>query len=250
MVNKFKYKIIIEYIGTDFCGWQKQKDSLSIEQLIIDAIYKFSKETVTLVAAGRTDAGVHAYGQVASFELSRYYEPRKVMHSINHFCRPHKAGIIDCTLVYQDFNARFDATQRHYVYKILNRRSINIINAGLQYHVREPLDVQLMREAAAYLIGKHDFSSFRASECQSSSPIKTLSRIEIIQVGYNIEIYVSALSFLHHMVRNIVGSLLQVGKGNWPPEKIKEILELKDRTKAAATAPAEGLYLLKVDYIC
>ena len=237
--NKFRYKITLEYVGAGFCGWQRQAEALSLQQLIEEAIFKFSKESVLVTAAGRTDAGVNAYGQVASFDLATFYEPRRVMHSINHFCRPHKVGVIDCRLVDQGFNARFSAKQRYYVYKIINRQSINIINAGLQYWVREPLDVELMRKAASYLIGKHDFSSFRAAQCQSSSPIKTIS---------NIEIYVSAISFLHHMVRNIVGNLLQVGKGIWPPEKMKEILEQRNRSKGAPTAPAEGLYFLKVDY--
>lgn len=244
----FRYKIVLEYLGADFCGWQRQKGHLSVQQLVEDAIYKFSQETVLTTAAGRTDAGVNAYGQVASFDLLKFHDPYKVMHSINHFCRPYSLGVVDCQLVDQNFNARFSATQRHYVYKILNRRSINIINKGLQYWVKEPLDLDSMRQAASYLIGKHDFSSFRASECQSSSPVKTLSSIKIIKSGDNIEIYVSAPSFLHHMVRNIVGNLLPIGKGDYPPEKIKEILELKDRKKAAATAPAQGLYFLKVDY--
>lgn len=244
----FRYKIILEYLGADFCGWQRQKDCLSIQELIEEAIYKFSKERVLTTSAGRTDAGVNAYGQVASFDLLNFHEPYKVMHSINHFCRPYAVGVVDCQLVDQDFNARFSAKQRHYVYKILNRRSVNIINKGFQYWVKEPLDVGLMQKAASYLIGKHDFSSFRAAECQSGSPIKTLSSIEIVKYGESVEIYVSAPSFLHHMVRNIVGNLLQVGKGKWPPEKIKEILELKDRKKAAATAPAEGLYFLRVEY--
>lgn len=248
-VNKqFRYKIILEYLGSDFCGWQRQPEALSIQELIEEAIFKFSKESVFVTAAGRTDAGVNAYGQVASFDLTIFYEPHRVMHSINHFCRPHKVGVTDCRLVELDFNARFSAKQRYYVYKIINRPSINIINAGLQYWVKDPLNVELMRKAASYLLGKHDFSSFRAAQCQSSSPIKTISNIEIIKEGENIDIYVSAISFLHHMVRNIVGNLLQVGKGIWLPEKIQEILEQKDRAKGAATAPAEGLYFLKVDY--
>lgn len=248
MVNKFRYKITLEYLGAGFCGWQRQTEALSLQQLVEEAIYKFSKENVLVTAAGRTDKGVNAYGQVASFDLTTAYEPCSVMYSINHFCRPYKVGVIDCELVDADFNARFSAKHRHYVYKILNRKAINIINSGLQHWVKDPLDVNLMMSAASYLIGKHDFTSFRASECQSSSPIKTISNIEIIRNGENIEIYVSAISFLHHMVRNIVGNLLYVGKGDWSPDKVKEILELKDRTKGAPTAPAEGLYFLKVDY--
>lgn len=247
-MEKFNYKIIVEYLGTDFCGWQRQKHAMSVQQLIEEAIYKFSKEEITITAAGRTDAGVHALGQVASFALPRFYEPRKVMHSINHFCRPYPVGVLACELADQAFNARFSASHRHYVYKILNRRSINIVHKGLVLWVREKLDVEQMRKATSYLIGRHDFSSFRAAECQSQSAIKTLADIKIVQNGDYIDIYVSAVSFLHHMVRNIVGNLLLVGKGKWQPQKIQEILELRDRTKGAATAPACGLYFLKVDY--
>ncbi len=248
VVNKFRYKIILEYLGAGFCGWQKQTEALSIQQVVEEAIYKFSKENVLITAAGRTDAGVNAYGQVASFDLTVEHEPHNVMYSINHFCKPYKIGVTDCTLVDSEFNARFSAKHRHYVYKILNRRAPNIINAGLQCWIMDHLDINLMRKGASYLIGKHDFTSLRATQCQSNSPVKTISNIEIIRNGDNIEIYVSAISFLHHMVRNIAGNLLYVGKGHWPPEKIQEILDSKDRTKGAPTAPAEGLYFLKVDY--
>jgi tRNA pseudouridine38-40 synthase len=248
VVNKFRYKITLEYLGSGFCGWQKQKEALSIQQVVEEAIYKFSKENVLVTAAGRTDAGVNAYGQVASFDLTVEHEPHNVMYSINHFCKPYKIGVTNCELVDNDFNARFSAKHRHYVYKILNRRAPNIINAGLQCWIMDHLDVDLMIKGASYLIGKHDFTSFRATQCQASTPIKTISNIKIIRNGDNIEIYVSAISFLHHMVRNIVGNLLHVGKGEWPPEKIKEVLDSRDRTKGAPTAPAEGLYFLKVDY--
>ena len=248
VVNKFRYKITLEYLGSGFCGWQKQKEALSIQQGVEEAIYKFSKENVLVTAAGRTDAGVNAYGQVASFDLTVEHEPHNVMYSINHFCKPYKIGVTNCELVDNDFNARFSAKHRHYVYKILNRRAPNIINAGLQCWIMDHLDVDLMIKGAAYLIGKHDFTSFRATQCQASTPIKTISNIKITRNGDNIEIYVSAISFLHHMVRNIVGNLLHVGKGEWPPEKIKEVLDSRDRTKGAPTAPAEGLYFLKVDY--
>lgn len=243
-----RYKITLEYIGLGFCGWQRQSNSLSLQQIIEEAIFKFSKNEVTVQASGRTDAGVHAYGQVAHFDLCTDYDPRKVMSSINHFCHPYPIGITSCERVNNNFNARFAAKQRHYIYRILNRDGINIINANLKYWIRDPLDVQAMRKAASYLIGKHDFSSFRASECQSNSPIKTLDNIEIIQDGDNIAIYVSALSFLHHMVRNMIGSLILVGRKKWSPEKIKEILELADRKYGGPTAPANGLYFLKVDY--
>lgn len=243
-----RYKVILEYIGVGYCGWQKQKESLSLQQVIEDAIFSFSKEKVAVTVAGRTDAGVNAYGQVAHFDLNNYYEPRRLMQSINHFSRPHTVGVVFAEEVNLDFHARFSAKSRHYVYKILNRPSINIINNGFMYWVRRDLDMEKMQEAANFLLGRHDFSSFRASECQSNSPIRTLDKIDIIRQGDIIEIHISALSFLHHMVRNIVGSLVLVGSGKWKPIQIKEVLESKDRKAAGPTAPACGLYFLKVDY--
>lgn len=243
-----RYKVILEYIGEGYCGWQKQKESLSLQQVIEDAIFSFSKEKVAVTVAGRTDAGVNAYGQVAHFDLNNYYEPRRLMQSINHFSRPHTVGVVFAEEVNLDFHARFSAKSRHYVYKILNRPSINIINNGFMYWVRHDLDTEKMQEAANFLLGRHDFSSFRASECQSNSPIRTLDKIDIVRQGDVIEIHISALSFLHHMVRNIVGSLVLVGSGKWKPIQIKEVLEAKDRKAAGPTAPACGLYFLKVDY--
>lgn len=247
-LNINRYKITLEYIGAGYCGWQRQHNQTSLQQIVEEAIFAFSKERVTVTAAGRTDAGVNAYGQVAHFDLEKYYEPRRLMHSINHFCRMHTIGVVHAELVSADFHARFSARQRHYVYKILNRPAVNIIDKGFVYWVKYDLDVNDMQTAGLYLLGKHDFSSFRAKECQAKSPIKTLDKIEIIRNKDSIEIYVSALSFLHHMVRNIVGSLITVGRGTWKPEKIREVLEAKNRIYASLTAPPEGLYFLKVDY--
>lgn len=244
----FRYKITLEYLGKNYCGWQRQKESLSLQQVIEEAIFAFSKEKITLVVAGRTDSGVNAYGQVAHFDLEKYYDPRRLRHSINHFARPHTIGVIKAEIVDETFNARFSAKTRHYVYKILNRDAVNIINKDLQTTIRHRLDIDAMQKAANYLIGYHDFSSFRASECQSKSPMKTIDTIKIIKDRDNIEIHVSALSFLHHMVRNIVGNLLMVGNGTWNPEKVKEILLAKDRKAGGPTAPPEGLYFVKVDY--
>jgi tRNA pseudouridine38-40 synthase len=244
----YRYKITLEYLGAGYCGWQRQKDGLSLQQVVEDAIYAFSKERIILGVAGRTDAGVNALAQVAHFDLSKYYEPKRLMHSINHFCIGHTIGVVAAELVDTNFNARFSAKSRHYVYKILNRKAVNIVSKGLVYWVKHKLDIEAMQRASIYLLGCHDFSSFRASECQAKSPMKTLDKIEIVQNGELIEIHVSALSFLHHMVRNIVGSLLMVGKGNWSEEKIKEVLKAKDRKAAGPTAPAEGLYFAQVDY--
>jgi tRNA pseudouridine38-40 synthase len=243
-----RYKITIEYLGQGFCGWQKQEGTVSVQQVLEEAIFKFTKEQVTLVGAGRTDAGVNAYGQVAHFDLSREIDTKKAIGSINHFVWPYRVGVLSCKQVSADFNARFSAIERQYVYKILNRKSIMIIDKGIKYWIRDKLDVEAMREGAKYLTGKHDFTSFRAAACQAKSPIKTLSKIEIIKNGEDISIYVAAPSFMHNMVRNIVGSLIMVGRGIWQPTKIEEILHARSRAAAGPTAPAEGLYFLEVKY--
>lgn len=247
-----RYKVTVEYIGEGFCGWQRQDDALSIQQVIEEAILAFTKETVTIFAAGRTDAGVNAYGQVVHFDLQTHYKPYRLTGALNHFIKAQgqagKIGIISTEEVDHDFHARFSAKQRHYVYKILNRRGIAVIDVKHKTWIREPLDCEKMQIAANYLIGQHDFSSFRASICQSKSPVKTMDDIKIIRNGEDIEIYFSALSFLHHMVRNIVGSLIYVGSGKWQPEKILEILKAKNRSACGPTASATGLYFLKVNY--
>ena len=248
MTIAVRYKITLEYLGATYCGWQRQKDALSLQQTLEEAIFKFTKEIVRLHVAGRTDSGVNAYGQVAHFDLKKHHDPSRLMHSVNHFLRPHTIGIIKSEIVDQDFHARFSAEARHYVYKILNRPSVNIIDQNLRYWIRYPLNVDEMRKGADFLLGLHDFTSFRASICQSNSPIKTINKIQIIKSQDNIDVHISAKSFLHHMVRNIVGSLILVGNGKWSAQKIKEALESRDRKTAGPTAPASGLYFLKVDY--
>lgn len=248
MDGRFRYKIALEYLGRGFCGWQKQEGAVSVQQVIEEAIYKFTKEQVTLVAAGRTDAGVNAYGQVAHFDLTREIDTKKAIGSINHFSWPHRVGVLSCEQVSQEFSARFSAIERQYVYKILNRKPIMIVDKGLKYWIRDKLDIEAMKEGASYLIGKHDFTSFRAAACQAKSPIKTLSKIEIIKRGDDISIYFAAPSFMHNMVRNIVGSLLLVGRGVWSPQKIEKVLHARSRAAAGPTAPAEGLYFLEVKY--
>lgn len=247
---KYRYKMTIEYNGAGYGGWQRQAHCMTIQQVIEDALEDFLRYKVDIFAAGRTDAGVNAYGQVAHFDLSDDLDPYKLTGSLNHFIRKkgHKVGILLIDRVSKEFHARFSATQRHYLYKILNRRSVSIIDSGYKTHIREDLDHNKMQKAANYLLGKHDFSSFRSSICQANSPIKTMDRIEIIRRGEDIEIYFSALSYMHHMVRNIMGSLINIGNGFWEPEKMQNILEAKDRRACGPTAPAEGLYFFKVDY--
>lgn len=250
-ISKYRYKMIIEYNGADYCGWQRQAHCLTVQQVIEDALADFVKEKVDILAAGRTDTGVNAYGQVAHFDLPRELDPYKLTGSLNHFIHKkqgHKIGILDIERVSDDFHARFSATQRHYVYKILNRRSISVIDAEFKTHIREELDCHKMQQASNYLLGTHNFSSFRSSVCQSRNPVKTMNKIEVIRRGDDIEVYFSALSYMHHMVRNIMGTLINIGNGLWVPEKMQEVLEARDRRACGPTAPAKGLYFLRVDY--
>lgn len=246
-----RYKLIIEYDGTKYCGFPKQPIAKkSIEGLLEEAVYGISQEKVKIIVSGRTDAGVHALSQVIHFDLNKNYEDFKVMSGLNYYLKNHDIAILSCEKTDNNFHARFNSKQRHYKYLITNRRARTVINKNRSWHVPLKLDVNLMIEASKYLIGTHDFSSFRHSTCQASSAIKTISKIEFIENIENemIEIYVSGNSFLQHMVRNIVGTLSRVGLKKINPEKIKEILESKDRTKAGLSAPAHGLYFIGVDY--
>lgn len=247
-MENHRYKVTIEYLGTAFVGWQKQAGSTSVQQVLEDGIYKFSGERVIVYGAGRTDTGVHALGQVAHFDLIKYVDPYKVMQSINYFMRPYNVGIIDCVVVDQHFHARFSAKKRHYVYRIINRPGQVVIDLHRAWWIRQRLDVDEMNKAAEHLIGNHDFSSFRSKFCQAQSPIKTLSKLIITQKDEEIRFYFAAPSFLHNMVRNIVGSLVLVGRHIWSSDAIKKVLEVQKREAAGVKAPACGLYLVKVDY--
>jgi tRNA pseudouridine38-40 synthase len=243
-----RYKIIIEYDGSNISGWQRQAHCASVQQFIEEAIEKFSKEKVTIHASGRTDAGVHAKGQVAHFDLERSYSLKEVQGAINYFLKPNKIIIIGCEEVNKDFHARFSSLKRHYQYVVLNRKAASVLDENRSWHIRDELNIKNMQMAAKHLLGKHDFTSFRAVHCQAKSPIKTIDEIEIFKEGEKIFFNLKATSFLHHMVRNIVGSLVLVGQGKWQPDDIEKVLEAKDRSKAGATAPACGLYFVKVDY--
>lgn len=248
---KTRYKIEIEYDGTDFCGWQRQQNGISIQESIENAIAKFSFEKPEVVGSGRTDAGVHGVRQVAHFDLDKKFEPNVITRAINHFLKPHKIGILNCELVNHDFHARFSAINRSYVYKIINRKSAVVINKYRCWWISKELNLKNIILASKYLVGKHDFTSFRASCCQAKSPIRTINSISIENDRYNDEImiFVSAKSFLHHMVRNIVGTLIvDFGIKNKEPDKMKYILESKLRSNAGVTAPASGLYFLGADY--
>lgn len=243
-----RFKISIEYDGSQYSGWQRQSNAVSIQESIETAIYKFSSENVKIFGAGRTDAGVHAYGQVAHFDLSKNKDEKEVLRALNHYLRDKKISIISCKKTDNNFHARFSAKSRSYKYIILNRESPPSIEKHLVWHIYKDLDIAAMIDASKYFLGTHDFTSFRASECQAHSPIKTINKIEIKKINDKIEIDISAKSFLHHMVRNIVGTLVLVGNKKIEASDIKLILESKDRSSAGATAPACGLYFMNVEY--
>jgi tRNA pseudouridine38-40 synthase len=244
-----RYKLIIEYDGTNFCGWQRQKDKLSVQEVIETAIKTFSNQQITVHVSGRTDAGVHALGQVMHFDLEGdHFSSYNVMNAMNFYLRPQPIVVLECQEIDTEFHARFSAKERHYKYIILNRVPYPTLKKNRVWHVIKKLDINDMQEAANHLIGKHDFSSFRAKLCQASSPIKTLNQIKISAAKDEITFIISAQSFLHHMVRNIVGTLKLVGEGKITPIEVKTILEAQDRKKAGATAPACGLYLERIDY--
>ena len=243
-----KYKIIIEYDGTDFVGWQKQENGPSIQSSLEDAVKKITSETVSVFGAGRTDSGVHAKGQVAHFEFSKNISLDNIRDGINQHLRPLPIAILDVKEVNDDFHARFSAKLRTYEYLIINRRAPLTFNKNLAWGVFKKLNMDAMKEAASIFVGKHDFNAFRSIDCQSSSSIKTIQSCSIETNDQHITLNVSAKSFLHSQVRIMVGTLVEVGKGKFNSSDVKDIIKSRDRSKAGATAPAHGLYLLKVEY--
>lgn len=244
-----RWKLLIEYDGRDFCGWQRQERDLSVQQAIEDAIEKFSGEKIRLFVAGRTDAGVHALGQVAHFDLERETDAKEVEGAVNFHVRPRRVSILKAEEAAPDFHARMDALSRSYRYLLINRSAPLALMEGRAWLYPRPLALTSMREAAALLIGKKmDFSTFRASHCQANSPMRTLDRLDIAQDGELFTFDIEARSFLYHQVRNMVGTLALVGSGQWSVPEFKKAFEAADRTKGGPTAPAEGLYFLSVRY--
>ena len=245
-----RYKITIEYDGTNLVGWQKQQEGKSAQEYLETALFNFAHQKSEIYAAGRTDAGVHALAQVAHFDLNTDMELFRIREAFNANLRDMAApvAVINVEQAPADFHARFSAIGRGYIYRILNRRARTVLLENRVWHVGFPLDVDLMREGAKHLLGHHDFSSFRGAGCQALSPLKTLDKLEIIQNGDEIDFIVEARSFLYHQVRNMVGTLKMVGDKHLTPDDVKTILESKCRAKAGVTAPACGLYLNKVMY--
>jgi tRNA pseudouridine38-40 synthase len=243
-----RYRLTLEYDGGPFAGWQRQDNGPSVQSAVEDAIFKLSAEAVTVTGAGRTDAGVHAFAQVAHFDLVKEFSPEKVRDALNHYLRPAPVAVIEAVIAVPEFHARFSAVARHYFYRILCRRSPPALERGHVWHVMRGLDAEAMQAGARALIGQHDFTTFRSSECQAKSPIKTLDRLEVRRAGDEIHIEAQARSFLHNQVRSMVGSLKLVGEGKWRPRDMAHALEAKDRSACGPVAPPEGLYLVRVDY--
>lgn len=243
-----RYRLTIEYDGRPFCGWQRQADKLSVQQELEEAIARFSGETVTTQAAGRTDAGVHALGQVAHFDLEREWDPFKIREALNFHLKPHPVAVLEADAVGQDFEARFSATARSYEYRILNRRARPALDEGKVWHVPVPLDADAMHTAAQLILGRHDFSTFRAAECQANSPIRTLDIFTVSREAEMVIVRAKARSFLHSQVRSMVGSLKLVGDAKWRPEDFRAALDAADRSRCGPLAPPDGLYLTAVDY--
>lgn len=243
-----RYKITIEYKGTDFAGWQRQEHALSVQQVIEEAIESFYGTKVVIFGSGRTDAGVHALMQVAHFDLAKDIPEHKIISAINHFVKPHDIVIHKCEIVDENFNARFDAKKRSYIYKILNQPYPSSTLKGLVWHVAQKLDHIKMHDAAQVLIGRHDFTSFRSTHCQSKNPVKSIDSISVELNKNIIEIHISAPSFMHNQVRIIAGCLVDVGLGKWDTDSLHSVLKAKDRTKAAKTAPPTGLYLSNIEF--
>jgi tRNA pseudouridine38-40 synthase len=243
-----RYKLTIEYDGTPFVGWQMQANGTSVQGVLTAAVQAFCGEQVAIQGAGRTDAGVHALGQVAHLDLAQDWDSDTVRDALTAHLRPHPIAVIAAEKVSGDFNARGSARRRHYLYRIVNRRADLTLDRGRAWRVPRPLDAAAMHAAAQRLVGKHDFTTFRHADCQAKSPVKTLDRLEVAREGEEVRVAASARSFLHSQVRSMVGSLALVGEGKWSADDLAAALAARDRAACGQVAPPEGLYLVRVDY--
>ena len=246
---KRRVALLIEYDGAGFSGWQRQTHEISVQQVLEEACAKLNDGAhVTCTAAGRTDSGVHAYGQVVSCDISSAHSPATIRNALNYHTKPHPVAVREVAEVDADWNARFSAIGRAYRYVICTRQVRLVLDRGRAWHVSRKLDIAAMHEAAQHLVGRHDFTSFRAASCQAKSPMRTLDRLDVLQDGAQIEIIAEARSFQHHQVRNMVGTLKLVGDGKMQPARIADIIAARNRSAAGPTAPADGLYFTRVVY--
>lgn len=245
-----RYRLDIEYDGTPYAGWQRQTGQHSVQAAIEQAVKAFCGDEISLRGAGRTDAGVHASGQVAHADLTKEWPVDTVRNALNAHLQAAKesVSILAARQVSDDFDARFSATGRHYLYRILNRRAPPALERHKVWWTGRTLDADAMQEAAQRLVGRHDFTTFRSVQCQANSPLRTLDRLEVTRSGDLIEVRASARSFLHNQVRSMVGTLKRVGEGAWTPADVAAALDAKDRAACGVVAPPDGLYLVKVDY--
>jgi tRNA pseudouridine38-40 synthase len=243
-----RYKLTIEYDGTPYVGWQLQDNGPTIQGALTEAIAAFTGERVAVHGAGRTDAGVHALGQVAHVDLARDWDSDNVRDAMNFHLRPAPIAVLAAEQVTESFDARFSAIKRHYRYRISNRRADLALEQNRAWRVPRPLDSEAMHGAAQKLLGKHDFTTFRSTECQAKSPIKTLDRLDVTRDGDHVRVTASARSFLQHQVRSMVGSLVHVGEGKWSADDLASALSARDRARCGQVAPPHGLYLVRVEY--
>jgi tRNA pseudouridine38-40 synthase len=243
-----RFKLILEYDGTPFVGWQRQENGLSVQEVLESAVFAMSGARVTAHGAGRTDAGVHARGQVAHVDLERDWSPFRLSEGLNALCHPNPVAVLGAERVSPDFDARHSATARHYLYRVVNRRAPLTFERSCAWRLKPRLDAEAMHAAARVLIGRHDFSTFRDSQCQANSPIRTLDRLDVRREDEDILFEASARSFLHRQVRSMVGTLVEVGAGRWSASEFKAAFEAADRSRCGPVAPPHGLYLVRVDY--
>jgi tRNA pseudouridine38-40 synthase len=243
-----RYKLTIEYDGTPFVGWQMQGVGASVQSALTAAVAAFCGHAVKIAGAGRTDAGVHAFGQVAHVDLAKDWRADRVRDAINAHLRPHPVAVLSAEKVADDFDARFSAKKRHYLYRIVNRRADLALDPLRAWRIPRRLDVEAMHAAAQRLVGKHDFTTFRSTECQAKSPVKTLDALDVSREGDEVIVRTAARSFLHNQVRSMVGSLALVGDGKWRAQDLSDALAARDRARCGTVAPPQGLYLVRVDY--
>lgn len=243
-----RFALTVEYDGRPFMGWQRQDHGPSVQQAIETAAAQIVQHDVTVHAAGRTDAGVHALGMRAHLDVMRAITPFRLMEALNARLRPHPVAVLACEPVADDWHARFSCLARHYEYRIVTRRAPLTWESGLAWRVPQPLDADAMQNAAQVLVGRHDFTTFRSAHCQADSPLRTLDRLDITHDGDRISVFASARSFLHHQVRSMVGCLALVGQGKWTKADLKAALDAADRTALGFNAPSDGLYFLRADY--